>query len=211
MRRKRVAGLLAGGALALCACAGPELLSELGLPSQPSGAMLEELTQHGAYLAATLQLDDGQRLRFLFPADDTCRSVLRVPGRVDYVRVGKVGEVVRGASHCQANGIASLEAWRDRTARPLAAALPAGGESRFAVFYVDERVMLLRGSFPQAARIGWRPSKDAVAMVPASQPCAEVANEGAAVMKFHGAGFPAFSLSGSRSHCAILALAEPLS
>ena len=93
--------------------------------------------------------------------------------------------------------------------RPLAAALPAAGESRFAVFYVDQEVILLRGSFPQASRIGWHPTKDAVAMLPHSPPCAEVANEGAAEMKLHGAGFPAFTLSGSRSHCAIPRLRRP--
>ena len=136
--------------------------------------------------------------------------MLQIPGRVEYTREGKVGDVLRGVTHCQAVGIASLEIWRDRASRPLSAALPAGDEATFNPFYVDAGVILVRGSFPQATRIGWRPTDDVVAMLPRNPACDAVAAAGAGKMAFWEMGAPAFAISVGDHHCAITGLADPL-
>jgi hypothetical protein len=199
-----VAALLAAGG-----CAGSDLLSELGLPTDRETAAVEEYAEHGGYLAATLA-GTTFRLRFLFPASDECQRVLRYPGRIEYIRVGRIGEVARGASHCEARGIASLEAWRDRSTRVVAETLPAGNDARFTPIFIDPAMILARGRFPQAVRIGWTSNRDIVAMLPRNPACDEVARLGQAVMKFHATGSPAFTLSTPDAHCAVIGLADPL-
>jgi hypothetical protein len=185
MTLRRLRAGLAACALGLLSCAGTgtEVLAGLGLPAAVSEAQVLDRIQHGGYVVASLQFQDSQ-LRFLFPSSSECFRVLQIPGRVEYTREGKVGDVLRGVTHCRAVGIASLETWRDRASRPLSAALPAGDEARFNPFYVDAGVILVRGSFPQATRIGWRPTDDVVAMLPRNPACDPVASAGAGKMAF---------------------------
>jgi hypothetical protein len=163
--------------------------------------------QRGGYLVSKLQ-NDRFTLVFMFPATPECARVLQVPGRVGYTRVGRVGDLERGATTCSANGIASLEQWRDRAAR--FEVLPSDGPSSFQPFFVDHAVILARGSFPQLSRIGWSPTKDAVVMLPRNTVCDVVANASQAQMKFHDTGFPAFTLSVGDNHCAVIGVADPL-
>ncbi len=201
-------GLAIVFALALGACAtATETLSDLGLPTRAGDAQVLETIQRGGYLVSTLE---GERftLSFMFPTTPECGRVLQVPGLVGYTRVGRVGDLERGATICSANGIASLEAWRDRAAR--FEVRENNAPSTFQPFFVDEAVILARGNFPQLSRIGWHPTRDAVLMLPRNKACDTVANATAAQLKFHSAGFPAFTLSVGDSHCAVIGAAVPL-
>ena len=208
--RSLCAGLLACAfGISSCISAGKEVLTELGVPTGGGEAQVMDRIQHGGYVLATLQFESAEA-RFLFPASPECFRVLQIPGRVNYTREGRVGDLVRGVTHCEAVGIASLEAWRDRSNRPLSSALPAGDEATFNPFYVDAGVILVRGSFPQATRIGWRPTDDVVAMLPRNPACDAVASAGAGKMAFWESSTPAFAISVGDNHCAITGLADPL-
>ncbi len=208
--RTLCAGLLACAfGITSCVSAGQEVLMELGVPTEVGEAQVMDRIQHGGYVLATLQFESTQA-RFLVPASPECFRVLQIPGRVDFTREGRVGDMVRGVTHCEAVGIASLEAWRDRSSRPFSSALPAGEEATFNPFYVDAGVILVRGSFPQATRIGWRPTDDVVAMLPRNAACDAVASAGKGKMAFWDTGTPAFAISVGDQHCAVTGLADPL-
>ncbi len=193
--------------VSLAACGGRALLSDLGLPVDRGQANVVEVSARGPYLVATLESENGS-FRFLFPTTPDCGRVIQAPGLVEYWREGRIGEVVRGVTRCEAVGIGSLEAWRDRNPRPIR--LSADESARYVPIFVDDAVLMLRGSFPQTSHIGWGPSDDTVVIVPRNAGCEEVANEGAGALRFHASGFPAFTLSGARSHCGVIALADPL-
>jgi hypothetical protein len=206
MNRAWILAACAAAAIVSVACGGRALLSDLGLPVDRGQADIVEVVAHGAYLVATLE-NQNARFRFLFPTTPECTRVVQAPGLVEYWREGRIGEVVRGVTKCKAVGIGSLEAWRDRNPRPLK--FSADENARYTPIFVDDEVLMLRGSFPQTSYIGWSPNDDTVVIVPRNPGCEEVANEGQGALRFHASGFPAFTLSGARSHCAVIALADP--
>jgi hypothetical protein len=208
MRPARGAVRAAAAAWLGLACS-QDLLAELGVPVAEGYARIEDVTPRGGYIEASL-IGSGSAMRFLFPASAPCRTVLQAAGGVDWRRVGPIGEVSRGATGCEAAGIASLAEWRDRRAPSLGAALAGGDAARFAVIFADPAVLLLRGDFPLAARIGWRDSGDVVAVVPHTPECRAGADAGQARMLYHDAGPVALSLSVPAGACPIVGLARPL-
>jgi hypothetical protein len=208
MRRAGGPAAIAAAALFGLACA-QDLLAELGVPVAEGYARIEDVTPRGGYLEAGL-VGSGAALRFLFPASPPCRTVLQPAGGVDYRRVGAIGEVSRGATSCEAVGIASLAEWRDRREPTLGAAIGGGDAARYALIFADPAVLLLRGSFPQAARIGWRSSGDVVAVLPHTPECRAATDAGQAQMLFHDTGPVALSLALPAGACPIVGLARPL-
>jgi hypothetical protein len=209
MRRpRRWRPLACGAALAALACA-EQLLAELGVPVAEGYARITDVAPRGGYLEAGLA-GPNATLRFLFPASRDCRTVLQAAGGVDWHRVGAIGEVSRGATSCEAVGIASLPEWRDRRGPDLTSALPHGEEARFAVVYADPAVILVRGGFPQAVHVGWRRTGDSVAVLPHTAECRAAADAGHAPMAHHPEGPVALSLTTAAGACPILGLARPL-
>jgi hypothetical protein len=206
MRRgPRWLALAAGVALG---CA-EQLLADLGVPVAEGYARITDVAPRGGYLEAGLA-GPNATLRFLFPASRDCRTVLQAAGGVDWHRVGAIGEVSRGATSCEAVGIASLPEWRDRRGPTITSALPHGEEARFAVVYADPSVILVRGGFPQAVHVGWRRTGDSVAVLPHTAECRAAADAGHAPMAHHPEGPVALSLGATAGACPILGLARPL-
>lgn len=209
MRRpRRWLPLACGAALAALACA-EQLLAELGVPVAEGYARITDVAPRGGYLEAGLA-GPNATLRFLFPSSRDCRTVLQAAGGVDWHRVGAIGEVSRGATSCEAVGIASLPEWRDRRGAAITSALPHGEEARFSVVFADPAVILARGSFPQAVHVGWRRTGDSVAVLPHTPECRAAADAGHAPMAHHPEGPVALSLTTAAGACPILGLARPL-
>jgi len=208
--RARAWGFARFAAAALVVACSQDLLAELGVPVAEGYARIEEVVPRGGYIEARL-VGSNAGMRFLFPGSPPCRTVLQAAGGVDWRRVGPIGEVSRGATSCEAVGIASLAEWRDRRSPTLGAALAGGDDpARFSLVFADPAVLLLRGSFPQAGQIGWRSSGDVVAVIPHTQECRSAADAGRSPMSHHAAGPIALSLSGPAGPCPIVGLARPL-
>ena len=94
-----------------------------GIPGSAREHQVIFAVERGAYLDAVLERPDST-LRFFFPADETCREVLRKEAWVEYVNLGALGEVRRADLTCTPVGIASLGAWRARRGRRLEGPLP---------------------------------------------------------------------------------------
>ena len=187
--------------LVLSACAG-------GVPGSARESRVAYVTQRGAYLDAVLEGPDST-LRFFFPADETCREMLRKETWVEYVNLGTLGEVRRAELTCTPVGIASLEAWRSRRGRRLEGPLPRSPVS-FRVVYQDEEYVLARGRFPLASRIGWSGGDDSLALIPRIAACVPVIARGTGSMEFRVAGRDPFILVSAEGRCPIEGFVRPL-
>jgi hypothetical protein len=117
-----------------------------------------------------------------------------------------------GEAECQVYGVGNLRLWRDRrasSARDSTRTLPRSPAS-FRTLYRDDAVALLRGSFPQAARLGFRGFADLVAVVPIEPVCEKPISDGVASMEFRPSGQRALSLVGANGLCTIIGLVNPL-
>ncbi len=159
-------------------------------------------TPRGSYIDATLLLDSGA-WRFLFPRSATCAEVLVPEAPISYQRRGHFGRVISsdGAS-CDPVGIGTLRRWRG-SRRPGEG--PPSSAARFEIIHEDAQVLLLRGRFPVASRLGVPNTFDVVAMVANDEVCAPVARSGAGSLVFWPSGSRVLQLSA----CPVLAVAMP--
>ena len=199
---------LVGPCLLLAGCGPKEVLSELGVPVGEESASVAQLVRRGRYLEARLQTGAHQR-HLLLPANETCPKVLEPFGKVRFVEVGTLGEIARGALRCEVYGVASLAKWRDRRPRPIVTNVPLGDTARYLAMSYDTAVILVRGSFPKALRVGWRRIDDSVAMLANTPHCRAVAEAGQAAMAYYASGPWAFTLSLPDATCPIEGLARP--
>ncbi len=210
VRAALVLGLILATTLAACAssdlavsAAGPE-------SSARDASFVTSLQQRDRYLIAHIA-GGRANLRLIFPSTDDCVAVLGSEAAVEYRRTGSFGRVVRGAGSCDPIGIASLAAWRDR--RPRGASNRATGIPRkTAVFHVvheDSEVVMVRGKFLLANRIGIGAAHDLVAVLPNQPICRRPIERGVASLEFRDNGPVPFALVSDRGLCPVLGFAIP--
>ena len=107
----RPALILALAALAL-ACAKETSVPILRLPGTGTETVVTQVVARAGYLDAMLG-----DMRFFFPDDEACRTVLSEGADVWYIETGTLGRVQRGEVHCDPVGVGSLEEWRSRQPR----------------------------------------------------------------------------------------------
>ena len=217
MRRIRPTGVarhvIRAGALALAlGCAqGKQVGLEAGRELNPFGAREATVVaraRYGPYLLVTLS-GRGADLRLLASADETCTELLTPEAQVAYRKHGVYGRFERGGEICDAVGVASLAAWRDRQPRAPGRPVPRA-TVRFAVIYRDAQVVLVRGRFPLAGRVGIPSGYDLVALLPDDEACAPAIARGEASMEYRDAGPDPYRIVGSNGVCPVLGFAEPL-
>lgn len=168
----------------------------------PTSSYVSTSTLRGPYIDATLLLQSGE-WRFLFPRSATCAEVLLAEASVSYQRRGHFGRVTSSAgASCDPVGIGTLRRWR--RGRRKGATVPSSA-ARFEVIHEDTEVLLLRGRFPLASRLGVPNTFDVVAMVANDELCTPVARSGAATLVFWPSGSRVLQLSA----CPVLAVAMP--
>ncbi|MDX1649571.1 MAG: hypothetical protein R3263_06930, partial [Myxococcota bacterium] len=139
----------------LSGCSWRRTAWELGLGSFATGLTVARVAERGPYREATL-VGHGLTLDVLAPDTPACRQVLAPEAEVDYVERGVGGRYERdGASCVAAGGGLRLVGSRQPRATTLASEPIPRSQATFAVLHVDEEVLLLRGRFPEASRMGW--------------------------------------------------------
>jgi hypothetical protein len=181
-----------------------------------------DVIERGDYLDATLVgaggaeyaggrvVRPGPALRFFFPREPICRGVLVPETDVEYLEGGQLGRVRSANGACDPVGIASLRAWRDRRPRPRQDRLRIPrSQAVFKPIYRDEQLVLVRGRFPLANRIGWVGGDETIAAIPRRPECANVLERGVASMEYRVVGEDPLRLIEDKGYCPIIGLIYP--
>jgi hypothetical protein len=164
----------------------------------------------GPYLLAEVT-GRKEQLRLLAPASPECARVLQSEAEVRYQRAGHFGRLERGDESCDAVGVASLEAWRNRQPRRRASVqgVPRA-TARFSLVAESGNYLLVRGRFPLASEIRVPSGADLVALLPADEACRTAARRGQVSLEFRAAGRDPFRLLVGREACVIEGFATPI-
>lgn len=209
----RIALVLAALAVGACASAGQVGRHlEQGLnPFASSRVSLLSVRHQGPYLLA--QFRGGSRvLSFYAPAgDEGCARLLRPEVSLTYRKHGHFGRFEEGDAHCDAVGVGSLAAWRDRQPRgDTRGSIVPRATVRFREIARDGEVALVRGRFPLAGRAGIPAGYDLVAILPLRPACERPLARGEGSLEFLAAGPEAFRIVGEDAPCPVLGFAQPL-
>ncbi len=208
-----LAGLLLIGLVAGCDATRRTARGvEQGLnPFAASKISILRLDRHGPYLLVEFR-SRRALLTILAPADDeVCARMLRPEASLVYRKQGNFGRFEHDGEQCDPVGVGSLAAWRDRQPRGASGgSLIPRRAARFREIDRDESVVLVRGRFPLAGRVGVPNGQDVVALLPNEPVCARAIETGTASLEFFPTGRQALRLVGDRASCPVLALALPL-
>ncbi len=213
MRAIVFVGLLLAGCSSGCDATRRTARSlEQGLnPFASSTISILHLDRHGPYLLVEFR-SGSALLTLLAPAgDEACARMLRPEATLVYQKHGNFGRFEDDGEHCDPVGVGSLAAWRDRQPRgPSGGSLIPRSTARFEEIGRDESVVLVRGRFPLAGRVGVPNGQDVVALLPNEAVCSPAIARGTASLEFFPTGRQALRLVGERGSCPVLALAAPL-
>ncbi len=198
-----VTALLCGG------CTLDSVVAQAGLPGTSISASVSDVAQRGAYLDARI-VAGGFDFRLFFPASETCRFLLEDPVGLRFKWLGVIGRISNDVATCDAVGILSLRAWRDRRPRGAREPLPRA-PARYEVVYRDADLAQLRGRFPLARALGFSGSMDLIVVVPNDEVCNNVMRSGTASMEFRASGPKPLVLLDGKRFCLVLGLAYPQS
>jgi hypothetical protein len=202
-------------ALVASACSGANQVGrevEQNLnPFASSRVSLLSVRTVGPYLEAQFR-SRSSVLTFFAPAHDPgCAQLLRPEVTLVYRRHGNFGRFEDGDVRCDAVGIGSLAAWRNRRPRdPRRSTMVPRASATFREIGRDGDVVLVRGRFPLASRVGIPASFDLVAFLPAAPECERPLARGAGSLEFVPAGQQAFRIVSDNTTCPVLGFAMPL-
>ena len=134
---------------------------ELGMGGFGMELLVAHLEERGPYLDVGLT-GHGLNLRSFAPASDVCRSVLRPGAAVSYVERGVGGRFEREGQSCDAVGYGDplIRGARQPSAGSLRSSPVPRAQATFRTIHEDADVVLLRGRFPLASKIGWAGGED---------------------------------------------------
>jgi len=209
MRAGRVSfPILALPALLLFACNVQKNAWQAGIPGWQTSLQVRSVTARDGYLDVSLE-GHGMKLRSFTPDSEACRWVLQHDQQVSFVESGPDGGFRRGDESCRAAGIGTLAAWRARRPSATRGSPVPRAQASFRKIYADDDVVLLRGRFPLANRIGFTSFDDAIALVPNLAICQAPVERGVASMEYRDRGKQVLSLVSTDGLCPIEGLMRP--
>ena len=206
--RLAFAGVLLGLLLGLSAgCSLDSVVAGAGLPGTTVSARVTNVKERGSYIDAFVDAG-GFQYRLFFPADDTCRGLLATPEGLKFTWLGLMGRVTDGERRCDAVGVLSLMAWRDRQPRRSREPLPRA-PARYHVVYRDAETVQLHGRFPLAGQLGFSGTGQLIVVLPNTEACSGFADRGTASMEYRVKGPHPLTLIDKDQLCPVLGLAQP--
>ena len=182
-------------------------MAAAGVPGTRLDAKVGPVATRGSYLDARVEAG-GFDYRFFFPNEPVCRALLAQSG-LRFVWLGPLGRVTNGDRRCDAVGVLSLQAWRDRQPRFSQEPMPRA-PARYDTIYRDDDLMQLSGRFPLAAQFGFSGSQRLVAVIPNQGACSRLEASGTVSMEFRASGPEALTLISGDDLCRVLGLVQPL-
>jgi hypothetical protein len=221
MSRVPLLWMAAAVSVALTGCSNTPLPNALGLPGAATPARVTDVVERGDYLDASIEGTGsdhaggrvsrrGLALRFFFPRESTCQGVLVPETDVEYVQGGRLGRVRSANGTCDPVGVASLRAWRDRRPRSRRDRLGVPrAQAVFTPIFRDEQLVLVRGRFPLANRLGWIGGEDVIAAIPRRPECENVLERGVGSLEFRVVGEDPLRLIQGTGFCPVIGLIHP--
>ena len=151
-----------------------------------------------------------EQLRLMTPISPACTAIAQPEARVRYQKSCVFGRLERHGERCDAVGVASLEAWRNRQLRRRSAQVVPRATARFGPVAETDQYLLVRGRFPLASRVQIPAGFDLVALLPANATCRAVRDRGQASLEFRPAGRDPFRLPVGSDACVIEGFATPI-
>ncbi len=177
----------------------------VGACAGPKGSYVSQSIVRGPYIDAVLSVPDGD-WRFLFPNNPTCAAMLKVEAPLTYTQRGIFGRTTSAdGSVCDPVGTASLTKWRRRRGRQEGEMAPSS-RADWKIIHRDNEVLLLRGRFAVASRLGLGSTWDAVMMVANDDLCRPIAESGNATLTFRTSGSRVLDLGA----CPVIGIASPV-
>lgn len=152
-----------------------------------------------------------EQLRLLLPASPACTAIAQPEARVRYQKHGVFGRLERDDERCDAVGVASLEAWRNRQprARSKRQVVPRS-TARFTPVAETDQYLLVRGRFALASRVGIPAGFDLVAILPANPVCRTARDRAQGSLEFRPAGRDPFRIMVGSDPCVVEGFATPI-
>jgi hypothetical protein len=196
--------------LAFTSCNWRRNMWRMGLGSWATDLTVYRVVPRWVYIESTL-VGHGLSLTVYTPASAECAHVMQPEQPVDYVERGVGGRFLRDDVQCDTVGIGPPLVQRTRGGRggSLRTTPIPREQATFQVVFEDEEVMLLRGRFVLASRIGWSGGHDSIAVVPNESRCRLAVEGGVASMEFRPAGRNTLSLVSREGPCRIIGLVMP--
>jgi hypothetical protein len=173
---------------------------------------VESAQQHGPILAATLREKDLE-LRYFTKDTEDCRAVLVAGARVQYSDSGPLGVLMRADEHsedpvrCIPQGIGAPQIRSARRPRSQSSksVLPRT-QATFDQLYADDELRLLSGRFPSASRVGWPRADHTIVVIPRSEYCDSLGEQGVAAMEYRASGQRRLVLLAGQGVCEVVGL-----
>ena len=194
-------------ALAGAGCTVDSVVAGAGVPGTTLDAQVGAVAERGSYLDAVVDAG-GFDYRFFFPNEPRCRALLESPAGARYQWLGLMGRLSRGEERCDAVGVLSLAAWRDRQPRRSREPLPRS-PARYQVVYEDADLVQLEGRFPLARQLGFMGTGQLIAVIPNDPACRGFGDRGTASMEYRVSGPHPLVLINRDELCPVLGLAQP--
>jgi hypothetical protein len=212
-RRTRFTYFAAASAAAALACetsTGDKVLVQSQIPGTYTEGRVSQVGERGDYLDANVSTG-GIEYRFLFPADDVCRSIVTDGATVRYTQLGPFGRVSSGDQRCDPIGVLSLVPWRNRRGRSAGPVPVPRAQATYEVFYRDADLVFARGRFPLVSQLGISGGRDSVAVFPNLEICQGVLAKSVASMEFRDGGKVVLALVAANGLCPFQGIALPIS
>jgi hypothetical protein len=191
----------------LSGCTLDSVIASAGAPGTSADASLGPVRERGSYLDAEVDAG-GFEYRLFFPNVPSCQWLLGEPKGARFKWLGVMGRLELGDERCDAVGVLSLEAWRDRQPRRSREPLPRS-PARYQVVYEDADLVQLEGRFPLASQLGFTGTAQLIAVIPNEAVCHGLGTQGTASMEYRTAGPEPLVLLDRDQLCPVLGLAQP--
>lgn len=200
----------------MAACSFKQGVYSLGIPGVWIELAVESVQQHGPIIAVTLREKDLE-LRYFTYDDEDCRAVLVAGARVRYLNSGPHGVLMRADDHsenpvrCMPQGIGApqIQSARRPRSRSTRSAVPRT-QATYEQLFADDELRLLSGRFPSAARVGWAGADHTIVVVPRSEHCDALGEQGVASMEYRASGRRRLVLLAGGGLCNIIGLIRNL-
>ena len=206
-RAQRLIPLIGLIGIVTSSCTLDSVIAAAGLPGTTVDAKVGPATVRGSYLDAWVDAG-GFEYRFFFPNEPVCQALLARPDGLHFVWLGTLGRITNGEQRCDAVGVLSLQAWRDRQPRLSREPLPRA-PARYRVVYRDPDLVQLHGRFPLAAQLGFTGTQRLIIVLPNQGACRRFVDRGTASMEYRASGPDALTLISQDELCPVLGLAHP--